>query len=520
MNLFFPWLLMLLVFAAAYPWAAWLLRRDPLHPPDRPLILCLTLALSSGALTLIMFWEGLLLGRLDVTLITLGYVAAMLPGMVLWRRDRASLVINRQRLTLRSRSWDHDPPGGLRPVPGRVKASGWKHKPPEGDPKKIALTTRLVQIALVGVVTASLFNAAYWPFSRPDALGIYHRTAELMEDTHQLAPLLASDSPYYTYPAFMPLLYTYTYLASGWENQYVARTAATVLSLACLAAAYSLGRALGGRRVAWLAAILLAVTPTFGVWASSGYVDLPAGFFFTLAALFAYRLWQSPHWSNALLAGLTMGLAAWTKNVALIGVVALAVWLLWCQLHGRILTGRVGLSLLACALVAGAWYLRNLLVAGLIVPATAWTDTAQRTLGNLLVFLQPDLYGVTGLLIIAGIGFALVRFVRQPHQKPGDAILLLWTLPVFGAWWLLASYDPRFLLLILPVLTVAAARAVDALWPRLPIALQARAAIPAALAALVLASYMMWISVEYKEAIARNPLMDNRTKRDLVGQER
>ncbi|MFN8447294.1 MAG: glycosyltransferase family 39 protein [Anaerolineae bacterium] len=97
-----------------------------------------------------------------------------------------------------------------------------------------------------------------------------------------------------------------------------------------------LGKRLRDERTGWLAALVLALTPFFSRWASSGYVDLPMAFFYALAAVFALRLYESGRLRDAALAGALVGLAAWTKNAALIGIVLLALWLVWCKVNGRI----------------------------------------------------------------------------------------------------------------------------------------------------------------------------------------
>ncbi|MBL8162531.1 MAG: hypothetical protein JNJ61_11135, partial [Anaerolineae bacterium] len=58
MQTLVAWFVFLLLIAAAYPTAAWLLARSP-FPADAPLKLAVTLGLGSGTLTLLMFWWGL-----------------------------------------------------------------------------------------------------------------------------------------------------------------------------------------------------------------------------------------------------------------------------------------------------------------------------------------------------------------------------------------------------------------------------------------------------------------------------
>jgi 4-amino-4-deoxy-L-arabinose transferase-like glycosyltransferase len=332
--------------------------------------------------------------------------------------------------------------------------------------------------------------------------------------------LTGADSLYRAYPVLIPLNYSYAYFASGWENEYLAKTTATLLSLACIPATYVLGKKLRGERTGWLAAMLLALTPFFSRWASSGYVDLPMAFFYTLAASFALRLYDEDKSAarsliEAALAGALVGLAAWTKNAALIGVVLLAFWLGWCWLNKQIGWREVMLSLGLCALVAAPWYVRNLLGAGFLIPATAWTDQAQRTLASALILIaQPGNFGVSGWLMILGVVAAIPAAWRR---APGALLLLSWTLPFFAAWWLFVSYDPRFLLLFLPLLCVLGGDLLARLWERIGLVWQPRALILAILLTLILTAPLLLHAIEYKGEILRHPFMSDADKHIIVG---
>jgi 4-amino-4-deoxy-L-arabinose transferase-like glycosyltransferase len=469
------WLIVALTLAAGYGWAARLLRESGW------LTVLLGLALSVGTLTLLMLIESLLGIPLTLAGTAVPYFALMLPG---WWRVRVNLP--------------------------RVP-SGWE--------RRFAL---LVLLAISGAV---LFNGAHLPFYRDDALGIYQPAAQAIYQSGALVPVTPTGNVYNAYPVLVPLSYAYAYFASGWENEYLAKTIATLLSLACIPAAYVLGKEIRDERAGWVAALVLALTPFYSRWASSGYVDLPMAFFYTLAAVFALRLSKSGKVLDALLAGALVGLAAWTKNAALLGVPLLALWLVWCAYQRWIGWRAAALSLVACAVVAAPWYVRNLLGAGLIVPATAWTDQAQRSAESVLAFLnRPQDFGAAGWVIVGGIIAALIDVIaavrgaqQDARRLRGLALILLWTLPFFAAWWLFVSYDPRFLLLFLPLLCVLAGDWLARLWERVNPAWRPRALIVLALIVLVLATPIVWRAVEYKSALLRNPLMTDAEKRTLVG---
>jgi 4-amino-4-deoxy-L-arabinose transferase-like glycosyltransferase len=428
-------------------------------------------------LSLLLFGLGLAGIPFTLAAVTLLYLALMLPGWALWLRA------------------------------GRP---GARIRMPHALPARLAL---MILLALSGAV---LFNAAYWPFYREDALGIYARYARLMWESGTLVPFAGRDDAFYqAYPMLIPLNYTYAYLASGWPNEYLARVIAALLSLSCLPAVYLLGHTIRDETAGWLAALLLGLTPMFGRWASSGYVDLPMAFFYTLAALFLWRLWAGGAASDALLAGICLGLAAWTKNAALLGVVFSGLWLLY-GLWQRRFGWRTAASVLAVtALIAVPWYLRNWLETGLIVPPTAWVDQAERSLRTLLALItQPENFGLSGWMMLIGTLWAVDRARRQ--DGGWARLLLLWTMPFFGVWWLLTSYDPRFILLFLPPLAVLGGSLLSAFGSALPLCWQPRTFIVTGLLALLLAAPVIWTSVEYKNAILANPLMDDAQKRAVV----
>jgi 4-amino-4-deoxy-L-arabinose transferase-like glycosyltransferase len=467
----FAWILVGLLILAAFPSALWLTRGQR--------ILSVTLApgLATGLLSLVMFWEGLLHIPFTVVGIAFPYLLIMLPGWMVFRRGlKREQVIEQPRIE------------------------------------------RLPLLLLSVISLAILLNAAYWPFYKDDALGIYARYGRLMFDTQTLVPFAGRDDAFYqAYPMHIPLVYTFTYLASGWPNEYLARVLPALLSIGCLAGAYLLGQALYGGRAGWLAALLLGLAPTFGRWASSGYVDLPMAYFYTLAALLLWSLWEKPDMRSAAAAGLMLGLAAWTKNAAFVGIFLAGCWLLYGWLRGRIALQMVIFVVGICVLVAAPWYIRNWLEARLIVPPTAWTEQAQRTLGNLFVFAtEPQNFAFTGWAILMSFGIAAVRAIQRRAITASDAMLLLLTVPFFGVWWLLVSYDPRFLLLFLPLLCVFAGGQFHWLWEILPSTWRRRLHIPLALVAVGMAAYIAWISVEFKPEMLRNPLMDDADKHAIV----
>lgn len=370
----------------------------------------------------------------------------------------------------------------------------------------------LALIALVIVV-----DAAIWPFFRDDAVAIYRPQAVALFESGRLIPLHGRDTLYGAYPMLLQMNYAFVMFAAGWPSDYAAKLIAALLGAACLPVAFRLGVLVDGRRAGWLAALLLGLTPTFGRWATSGSVDLPMAFFYCLSAVFALRLWHDARLQDALLAGLMIGLAAWTKNTALIGLPVLALWLAVGLLRRRIHVRHALLSLGAAAIVIAPWYLRVWLETGLIVPPTAWTDQASRTLNSLFAFvLLPGTYGPSGWLFVAGFAWAVMRVLRERWRAAESMLLLLWAVPLFGAWWLLASYDPRLLLPTMPLFAVMGGHLLSSGMMHVPSGLTRPVTGLAIVSACILTGFILFNTLEYKDDLLRNPFMTDAERRQLV----
>ncbi len=507
---------LVVAFTFAYPWAMLML-----PSPRAPVLLALTtMALSVGELTLGM----LLLALLAPGLLNLGVVGGLMVlvfGVGLWWWLEAEVVR----------------PG----VPTvRLVAQQARHALIHAP---LMAGAALIPMAMGALI---LFNAGYWPFGDADALAIY---GPLGRHVYEQRALPVGEGLYEAYPMLVPLSYAYAHLVAESVNEYLARLVPAALSVGIMAAAYALGRAMAGARAGVAAALLLALTPTYTRWASAGYTDLPAAFFFTLSALFAWRLYQSGRARDAALAGMMAGLAAWTKNGALTLAASLPLWFGYTHLRARLwpdLRGgqpasarNVALALGALALTAGPWYLRNLLLFGVVVPPTGWTWQAERSLANLVPFAAyPGEYFAPGWVFMAGIAACLWWAARK---KAGAALLLIFSAPLFAVWWALFSYETRFLLLILPLAAVMGGRAVDVAFNAMEaqrsfrcghissslgatrqviseqVFNQNRPWVQWAALALLVALALPAASkaVEFKDEILRDPLMDSAAKHRL-----
>jgi hypothetical protein len=482
--------------AFAYPWALILL------PAGRRSWLALaltTLALSLGALTLWM----MALALLDA--LTFG---AVIAGVALAFGATMLWILGTQT------------PYPKEPAPPLTRRIG-------AAARERPLFAGAVIVTL-GIAALIALNALYWPFNDSDAVAIYAEQSRVITRTGEFP---SGEGLYEAYPMLLPLSYTYSYMLAGEIDEYLARVVVAALALGTIGAAFELGRALYDEATALSAATLLALTPTFARWASSGYADIPAAFFATMALLFAARLARSGDARDALLLGIMAGLSAWTKNSALPLVGSLAVWLITWQRSSHAVDASIAptkppqralvrIALAGMAVTAGPWYLRNLLLFGHVVPRTVWTEQAERTLTNLVPFLtHPDHFSAPGIVFTLGIALAVYEAWRGGDQaREGARLLLIAALPLAAAWWWMASYDTRFLLVILPIFAVMGGRLLVRAWQRIgsPRRVAYQVALLAVIVALALPSARK--AVIFKGDMARDPFMgDVKRHRISVG---
>jgi len=409
-----------------------------LLPPGRRHWLTLsvvTLGLSLGALTLIMFWIAWLSpGRLNAPVVALACAAVGGLGLYL----------------ARGQARPDRPPDGA----GRF---AWTR-----DPFNTAL------VASVAVLSAAiLFNAVYWPFSDWDALAIYAPIGRRIFESGALP----TGFLYESYPMLVPLAYAYAHGAAGAVNESWARLVPALMAVGAAATAGAIAREMLSWRAGLAAAALVVLTPLFGRWASSGYVDVPTAFYIALAALGAWRWLQSRRRADALLTGLAAGLAMWTKSAALtlcLSLAALVALRAWVDRRQLVDAPRpavpAGTAWMAIGILATAcpFYARNLAAFGSLLPDTIWTSLARHDLASFLIMLDPRQHFLaTGWLYTASLVYGVVSLGRGFRRVTVWHLLVAFVAPFLAAWWWLASYDARFLVMIVPLLAVMAGLMVE-----------------------------------------------------------
>jgi dolichyl-phosphate-mannose-protein mannosyltransferase len=394
---------------------------------------------------------------------------------------------------------------------------------PVGDWTLIVPLTLMA--AVVGV--AILLDAAYWPFAPGDALAIYAPQAKALYETGRLPE---GEGLYEAYPMLGPMAYAYGFWAYGGPHEQVARTIAAILGVAAIATAGALASTLRGAAAGAGAAALVAMTPVFSVWATTGYVDAPAAFYVGLATLHLWRWWTYADRRTAALAGVAAGLAMWTKNAALTLVVSLALVgaARWWRAHAAQRAAVLRqLAILGgvTVLTAGPWYARNLLTFGVLVPDTIWTHLVDHSPRVLLAMADPRRrFAPPGWLYTAALAYGLGR-LAWPRDSASDGgrarfgLCAAVVIPFLAAWWWLASYDTRFLLLILPVLAAMAALMLAELaqfsgLASMPGGTRRATGVAITLAALAL-PLALRAAVEHKWGLLAGPFLDGETKREM-----
>ncbi len=351
--------------------------------------------------------------------------------------------------------------GALRRAPARATDSV-RDRPPTDA------VSRLLRIGIVLCCASLVFTSVYWPFDVGDALALY---APFAKHLYTTATLPIGDRLYEAYPMLVPMAYALTHWAAGGVNEYLARVIPAAMAVGVVGIAAALGRAMGSARTGLWAAGLVALTPIFGRWASTGYVDIPAAFYVGLAVLFAWHWWRGGSGRAIALSGLFAGLACWTKNSAL-AIVPSGIWLVL----SRPLVGRRKQSTswrsAACAavifttavlLVAGPWYVRSQIVFGFAVPPTMLTDRVDHSAWVLAMMLRPDQsFGVSGLVFtLAPLAGAIAWASGRDRTAGAWYLLLVFLIPFYAAWWWMASYEARFLMTVIPVFAALGALSID-----------------------------------------------------------
>lgn len=316
----------------------------------------------------------------------------------------------------------------------------------------------------------------------------YHLLApRLFLQAGQLFPL--PDTWQANGPFTIEMLYTF---GLAWQSDTFAKLLHYVCAVCLVPATFGFAQRFQGRTEAWLAVALLLGVPIFPSWAASAGADM-AWALYEFLALYALMLWRVGYENRLLfLAAWMMGFALGCKYLALGGLGALGLWILW---QGRD-TGwrraiRYGLAFGGLAtLIALPWYVKNWLLAGnpLYPFLFGGLDWDAERLGCLMAYLRSfgvghrlvdylllpwNLYARNTQFGTLGAGFeipglllpAAILYPFGRRRRILNAVALIAGMRFIA--WAVGSQQTRFLLPIFPALALIGASGMLSLMRRL-----------------------------------------------------
>ncbi len=315
--------------------------------------------------------------------------------------------------------------------------------------------------AVFGILSVILIHAVYYPFLGDDVLARYGLHAQQIYRAGYIPESVSG------YPPLAALTFVWTWLVAGNQNEQLAKLFAVVMTTSTLGATYLLGRMWLNKTAGWIAVVLVALVPSYVLNSTIAYVDIPTVFPVLLSIIFIWRWWQSQHLQDVIVAGTLIGTALLIKQSALTFAASmLGVILLYLVAKRGHNAKQALLALLIVivlpTLIAGPWYLRNYLLGQTVLPVAGEYHLLNSSSSLRRVLVPYALREEFGVVIsevltvgfVVGVllaGYELVQVVRgKIADMPVHLVFAGFVLPYWLAWWLYFSFDPRFILLILP----------------------------------------------------------------------
>jgi 4-amino-4-deoxy-L-arabinose transferase-like glycosyltransferase len=310
------------------------------------------------------------------------------------------------------------------------------------------------------------------------------------------------------YPPLVPTLYTWFYLFSGGVQEVLAKAVSPIFCGITTLTTFLLARRMySSNEVAWSSVFFLISTPIVMFVSMDCLADAPFMFYFSSSIYFLYiSMTEERLKHRAIIAsGLLGGLAAWTKYnglflILVVGSIMLVDW--WYRRHQstlKISTWKLfGLFLLSFALFGFGWYVRNWLLTGNPVypflygifggkDIDAWmlatgfnghfatiseVTRLSLTLPNLFltfftIFFIPSPYELLDLGPFLGSFLLLAIFFISRKARRSDLFLLSWCLSYLFLWRFTISTFLRYLVVVIPALSILSGLALKKLHIRL-----------------------------------------------------
>ncbi len=428
-----------------WPFTRRVLRSSPYF---EPLAFFTGVGLSLGILSLLMLWLGLLPGA---------WLRAEIVLPIPWIGLSVSVWLARKQIAAWRPAW---------PARREFNLRWWL------SVDAVPLWLGLICIGALAIITLNLVS---YPFYRDDVLSRYAPNARTLFTQAHIPDSLTG------YPLGVQLLYTFGFMAAGAVNDHLAGLLSAALVAGMVGSVWVVARLLFSNRAAWAATVLTVSSPVFVNWSTSGYLDIPEGFFHGLTFALVYLWLKKGELRYAVLAGVLGGLSMWIKHSSIVLIPALAVvpilrlWpLSWSRTGREIGLGAAALGLVA--IIAGPWFLRSYLLAGSggVFPAPSTYDAlfVDHSLDALIAFWQRrEEWGLPlAIAALAGITLwmAVLVWPRLSGLPEPDGeirrIVLLWiafVVPYHFIWWWGFTYQARYLFPSLPMYAAVAGLAID-----------------------------------------------------------
>ena len=224
------------------------------------------------------------------------------------------------------------------------------------------------------------YHALLTPIVHWDAT-VYHAVMSVIMYNDHSFPLIAGPSIGLQMSANFPPLFSalgaYYYVQIGTIEDFFLRAVAPVMGVLTVLATYKIGEILAGKKYGLVSALFLAITPLFfrySIYATS-YSTLT--FFSTVSILFlllAIIKGDTKYWISC---GLFYGFALLTSYIAMylapFFIVVLIYYFVKRKNYSRTAIKRASALIVSTVIIAGVWYVRNLILLGNPIYPNAYT---------------------------------------------------------------------------------------------------------------------------------------------------
>ena len=322
--------------------------------------------------------------------------------------------------------------------------------------KQFATILCLSYVAVI--MSLYLVHSISMPFTEWDAIGTFNYWALDFWKLRVLRPMGA----FGLYPQGLAATYAWLYILSGFPADHLAHLLTPIFGVITIVFLWHLGHEVDS--TSWLAVFLLVSLPEFGYNLYSGFSDLPAAalvtgsVFLLMKALVLDSKAERTREALLLVSGLLMGGAVWFRLSAIIPALGIILYLIWNSWKSH-------RSLLRSLAVIGTgiasmmhWPVWILLLQGVKPFALIFLPSIQMNptyLDRALTSLYTTVNSGNPILLILVLWGSLATLAFGGITKKVAATLIF---PMWIIWSFTLSFDIRYLIPVLPVAAVLAAK--------------------------------------------------------------